>query len=194
MRDVFISPFEDMYIVTECLMTDLRQLLQSISKPMEVAFAQSFTYQILVCFHNVIVRRPKLINLARSKVHTFGWCSSSRLQAKQHILINDNCDLKICDFGLAREHNHQMTGYVTTRYYGAPEVMLIWQTYTSAVGLWIVGCIVAEMILGRILFPGQNHIHQFTLVSDLLGKPPKSHLKKHWSTLNRCRSRKPARL
>lgn len=89
-----------------------------------------------------------------------------------NILINENCDLKICDFGLARLQEPQMTGYVSTRYYRAPEIMLSWQRYGHKVDLWSVGCIVAEMFLGRPLFPGTDHINQFYLITDLLGNPP----------------------
>jgi p38 MAP kinase len=46
--------------------------------------------------------------------------------------VNENCDLKICDFGLARIQDPQMTGYVSTRYYRAPEIMLTWQKYDVA--------------------------------------------------------------
>jgi len=98
-----------------------------------------------------------------------------------NILLNENCDLKICDFGLAREQDAQMTGYVTTRYYRAPEIMLTWQKYTYAVDIWSVGCILAEMLLGRILFPGKDHIHQFTLITELLGKPPREVMDKVYS-------------
>jgi p38 MAP kinase len=65
-----------------------------------------------------------------------------------------------------------MTGYVSTRYYRAPEIMLTWQRYGSKVDLWSVGCILAEMLLGRPLFPGTDHINQFWLITDLLGNPP----------------------
>lgn len=64
-----------------------------------------------------------------------------------------------------------MTGYISTRYYRAPEVMLSWQRYDEKVDVWSAGCILAEMLLGRVLFPGRNHIHQFTLIAKLLGKP-----------------------
>lgn len=67
-----------------------------------------------------------------------------------------------------------MTGYIATRHYRAPEVMLIWQRYTCAVDIWSVGCVLAEMLLGRVLLPGENHVHQFTLITELLGKPPKA--------------------
>lgn len=89
-----------------------------------------------------------------------------------NILINENCDLKICDFGLARVQEGQMTGYVSTRYYRAPEIMLTWQKYSEKVDIWSAGCIFAEMILGRPLFPGKNHIDQFCVITQLLGSPP----------------------
>ncbi|KAJ6086520.1 hypothetical protein N7467_005434, partial [Penicillium canescens] len=164
MRDIFISPSEDLYLVMDCVMTDLHQLIQSAKKPLEGQFIQFFTYQIL--------RGLKYIHSA-GVIH--------RDLKPSNLLINDNCDLKICDFGLAREQDHQMTGYVTTRYYRAPEIMLTWQKYTHAVDVWSVGCILAEMLLGRVLFPGNDHVHQFTLITEMLGKPPKEVMERVYS-------------
>lgn len=89
-----------------------------------------------------------------------------------NILINENCDLKICDFGLARIQDSQMTGYVSTRYYRAPEIMLTWQKYDVEVDIWSAGCIFAEMLEGKPLFPGKDHVHQFSIITELLGSPP----------------------
>lgn len=77
-------------------------------------------------------------------------------QKPSNILVNENCDLKICDFGLARIQDPQMTGYVSTRYYRAPEIMLTWQKYDVAVDIWSTGCIFAEMLEGKPLFPGKD--------------------------------------
>ncbi|BCS29385.1 mitogen-activated protein kinase mpkC [Aspergillus puulaauensis] len=153
MSDIFISPLEDVYLVTELLPTDLHRLLSS--RQLEGTFIQYFSYQIL--------RGLKYIHSA-GVIH--------RDLKPGNILINENCDLKICDFGLARLQEPQMTGYVSTRYYRAPEIMLSWQRYGHKVDLWSVGCIVAEMFLGRPLFPGTDHINQFYLITDLLGNPP----------------------
>ncbi|KAL5343496.1 mitogen-activated protein kinase mpkC [Aspergillus crustosus] len=153
MSDIFISPLEDVYMVTELLGTDLHRLLSA--KPLEDKFVQYFTYQML--------RGLKYIHSA-GVIH--------RDLKPGNILINENCDLKICDFGLARLQEPQMTGYVSTRYYRAPEIMLTWQRYGNKVDLWSVGCIVAEMLLGRPLFPGTDHINQFWLITELLGNPP----------------------
>lgn len=89
-----------------------------------------------------------------------------------NILVNENCDLKICDFGLARLQKTQMTGYVSTRYYRAPEIMLTWRRYNEKVDIWSAGCIFGEMILGRPLLPGKSHIDQFYTITQLLGSPP----------------------
>jgi p38 MAP kinase len=89
-----------------------------------------------------------------------------------NILVNENCDLKICDFGLARIQDPQMTGYVSTRYYRAPEIMLTWQKYDIEVDIWSAGCIFAEMLEGKPLFPGKDHVNQFSIITDLLGTPP----------------------
>lgn len=77
-----------------------------------------------------------------------------------NILVKTNCDLKICDFGLARgfaaaeERELHKTVYVVTRWYRAPEVMLNAALYTRSLDMWSIGCIFAEMILKRVLFPG----------------------------------------
>ena len=56
-----------------------------------------------------------------------------------------------------------MTGYVSTRYYRAPEIMLTWQKYDVAVDIWSTGCIFAEMLEGKPLFPGKDR--EFTVQS-----------------------------
>jgi p38 MAP kinase len=57
-----------------------------------------------------------------------------------------------------------MTGYVSTRYYRAPEIMLTWQQYDHAVDIWSVGCILAEMLIGKPLFPGKDRELAFLLL------------------------------
>lgn len=153
LSDIFISPLEDIYFVTELLGTDLHRLLTS--RPLEKQFIQYFLYQIL--------RGLKYVHSA-GVVH--------RDLKPSNILINENCDLKICDFGLARIQDSQMTGYVSTRYYRAPEIMLTWQKYDVEVDIWSAGCIFAEMLEGKPLFPGKDHVHQFSIITELLGSPP----------------------
>ncbi|CAO3616563.1 unnamed protein product [Mucor hiemalis] len=94
-----------------------------------------------------------------------------------NLLLNANCNLKICDLGLARSANSAdensgfMTEYVATRWYRAPEIMLTFKEYTKAIDVWSVGCILAEMLSGKPLFPGRDYHHQLTLILDVLGTP-----------------------
>ncbi|KAE8135898.1 kinase-like domain-containing protein [Aspergillus pseudotamarii] len=150
--DVFISPRTDVYLVTELLSTDLGRLLEA--GPLEPQFVQYFAYQIL--------RGLKYIHSA-GVVH--------RDIKPSNLVIDENCDLKICDFGLSRPQDHRMTGYVSTRYYRAPEVMLTWQRYGVEMDIWSAGCVIAEMFNGKPLFPGQDPINQFYLILDVLGNP-----------------------
>merc|ERR1712093_886423 len=119
----------DLYIVSELMDTDLHQIIVS---PQDLSddHVQYFIYQIL---------RGLLYIHSAGVLH--------RDIKPSNVLVNGNCDLKICDFGLARvsnnETDHQgfMTEYVATRWYRAPEIMLSWKEYTRAVDIWAVGCI-----------------------------------------------------
>jgi len=89
-----------------------------------------------------------------------------------NLLVNSNCDLKICDFGLARAVDStealELTTYVVTRWYRAPELMLA-DSYQASVDMWAVGCILAELVKRRALFPGKNTLNQLELVTQTMG-------------------------
>ncbi|XP_010513793.2 PREDICTED: mitogen-activated protein kinase 5-like, partial [Camelina sativa] len=87
--------------------------------------------------------------------------------------LNSNCDLKITDFGLARttSETELMTEYVVTRWYRAPELLLNSSEYTYAIDVWSVGCIFAEIMTREPLFPGKDYVHQFKLITELIGSP-----------------------
>lgn len=151
--------FEDVYIVSELMDTDLHQIIGS-PQGLSDDHCQYFVYQIL--------RGLKYVHSA-SVLH--------RDLKPSNLLVNGNCDLKICDFGLARvsnpEENHGgfLTEYVATRWYRAPEIMLSWKEYTKAIDMWSVGCIFAELLARKPLFPGRDYIHQLHLITDLIGTP-----------------------
>jgi p38 MAP kinase len=93
----------------------------------------------------------------------------------ENILLSTNQDeLKVCDLGLARHADEEMTGYLATRYYRAPEFMLTWRTYGAPVDVWSAGCILAELAIGRVLFPGVDHVHHLRLIISLIGSPPEA--------------------
>lgn len=154
--------FEDMYIITELMETDLHQVIYSM-QPMSDDHVKYFLYQMLCALHHI---------------HSAGVLH--RDMKPSNILLNSNCDLKICDFGLARGGLHsessrarslELTEYVVTRWYRAPEIMLNCLHYTEAIDVWAVGCIFAEMLLREPLFPGNDYIHQLKLIVKFLGTP-----------------------
>lgn len=170
----------DMSTKPELMECDLAAIIRS-GQPLTDAHFQSFIYQILcglkyIHSANVLHRDLKPGNL----------------------LVNADCELKICDFGLARgfsidpeENAGYMTEYVATRWYRAPEIMLSFQSYTKAsmflflifplsfefisndykVDVWSVGCILAELLGGRPFFKGRDYVDQLNQILHYLGTP-----------------------
>lgn len=91
-----------------------------------------------------------------------------------NLLISPEGELKIADFGLAREHGDpgaRMTHQVVTRWYRPPELLLGARAYSSAVDMWSVGCIFAELMLRVPYLPGESDIEQLTTIFKALGTP-----------------------
>ena len=94
-----------------------------------------------------------------------------------NLLINSDCLIKIADFGLARSLQNDkscdpvVSEYVATRWYRAPEILLGSRSYSQSVDVWSAGCIVAELFLGKVLFPGKGSLNQMELLIQLLDKP-----------------------
>lgn len=150
--------FNEIYLIQELMETDLHKVIRT--QQLLDDHIQYFAYQTL--------RALKALHSA-NVLH--------RDLKPSNLLMNANCDLKICDFGLARsvassEDNFGfMTEYVATRWYRAPEIMLTFQEYTTAIDVWSVGCILAEMVTGRPLFPGRDYHNQLWLIMEVLGTP-----------------------
>lgn len=100
-----------------------------------------------------------------------------------NVLIDSSCLAKVADFGLARSvaSKYRDTGvftdYIATRWYRAPEIVLGSKKYSKAIDVWSVGCIFAEMVTGRAIFPGKSTIHQIRLIIELLGRPKDEDIK-----------------
>lgn len=163
----FKKDFEDIYVISELMETDLASILKS-SQPLTDDHCQFFLYQIL--------RGMKYVHSAQV-IH--------RDLKPRNLLVNANCDLKICDFGLARisfrDQEFQtcpMTEYVCTRWYRAPEVLCSWIDYTTAIDIWSIGCIFAEMLGRKPFFPGQATQHQLQLIISFVGSPRSEELRK----------------
>ncbi|KAI9716970.1 MAG: Mitogen-activated protein kinase [Chrysothrix sp. TS-e1954] len=152
--------FNETYLYEELMECDLAAIIRS-GQPLTDAHFQSFIYQILcglkyIHSANVLHRDLKPGNL----------------------LVNADCELKIADFGLARgfsidpeENAGYMTEYVATRWYRAPEIMLSFQSYTKAIDVWSVGCILAELLGGKPFFKGRDYVDQLNQILHYLGTP-----------------------
>ncbi|TFK38112.1 mitogen-activated protein kinase [Crucibulum laeve] len=156
-----LEAFKEVYLIQELMETDMHRVIRT--QDLSDDHAQYFIYQTL--------RALKALHSA-DVIH--------RDLKPSNLLLNANCDLKVCDFGLARSvktaepsgtETGFMTEYVATRWYRAPEIMLTFKQYTKAIDVWSVGCILAEMLSGKPLFPGRDYHHQLTLILDVLGTP-----------------------
>lgn len=152
------------YVVLDLMESDLHQIIHS-RQPLTPEHTRYFLYQLL--------RGLKYIHSA-NVIH--------RDLKPSNLLVNENCELKIGDFGMARglsavhseESRSFMTEYVATRWYRAPELMLSLHHYSLAIDLWSVGCIFGEMLGRRQMFPGKNYVHQLQLILSVLGTPAES--------------------
>ncbi|GAX27911.1 hypothetical protein FisN_21Hh261 [Fistulifera solaris] len=210
-----IDDFHELYLVFEYVDTDLWKLIMS-PQYLTTEHIQAFLYQML---------------LALKYIHSFSVIHRDLKPA--NILLNEDCSLKICDFGLARMVSseqkpsaakdntsneplkstlpplfpklpltRQLTKHVVTRWYRAPELILV-QPYTSAVDIWSLGCILAELLSmqdGNVpsyenrkpLFPGgacyplsgdgaalkkDERIDQLSTIFDVIGSPSEEDLR-----------------
>ncbi|UYV64202.1 NLK, partial [Cordylochernes scorpioides] len=152
-----IDYFQEIYVITELMQSDLHKIIVS-AQPLTTDHIKVFLYQIL--------RGLKYLHSAHI-LH--------RDIKPGNLLVNSNCVLKICDFGLARveelDHSRHMTQEVVTQYYRAPELLMGARHYTAAVDIWSVGCIFAELLGRRILFQAPTPIQQLDLIMELVGTP-----------------------
>lgn len=96
-----------------------------------------------------------------------------------NLLLSNRHQLKLADFGLARssiaidgrEGKVDLTNNVVTMWYKSPELLLGSVRYSSAIDIWSSGCVLAELELGRPIFPGKTELEQFDLISKILGSP-----------------------
>ncbi|KAI7127320.1 Negative regulator of the PHO, partial [Hortaea werneckii] len=92
----------------------------------------------------------------------------------QNLLINNQGQLKLADFGLARAFGipvNTFSNEVVTLWYRAPDVLLGSRTYNTSIDIWSAGCIMAEMFTGRPLFPGTTNEDQLLKIFRLMGTP-----------------------
>ncbi|KAG9085352.1 Cyclin-dependent kinase catalytic subunit [Ceratobasidium sp. 370] len=152
-----------LYLVFEFLDMDLKRYMETVNakngnRGMDKQVIKKFTHQLLAGLR---------------------YCHAHRILHRdlkpQNLLIDTNENLKLADFGLARAFGIPLRTYtheVVTLWYRSPEVLLGSRHYSTAIDMWSVGCIVAEMVMhGQPLFPGDSEIDQIFRIFRLLGTP-----------------------
>nr|XP_029118251.1 shaggy-related protein kinase kappa isoform X1 [Elaeis guineensis] len=98
----------------------------------------------------------------------------------QNLLVNPHTQqLKLCDFGSAKVlvKGEPNISYICSRYYRAPELIFGATEYTTAIDMWSTGCVMAELILGQPLFPGESGVDQLVEIIKVLGTPTREEIK-----------------
>ncbi|GMK56218.1 hypothetical protein CspeluHIS016_0300580 [Cutaneotrichosporon spelunceum] len=160
--------YNEIYLYMEPMEADLHQIVRS-GQQLSNLHIQFFLYQLL--------RGMKYIHSA-NVIH--------RDLKPGNLLVNSDCELKICDFGLARGFKPagngvdelRLTEYVATRWYRAPEIMLSNRRYTTAIDVWSIGCILAELLGSKPVFKGKDYVDQLNLILGVLGTPADETLKR----------------
>jgi serine/threonine protein kinase len=114
---------------------------------------------------------------ALAYVHSLGICH--RDIKPQNLLVDPATHiLKLCDFGSAKKliKGEPNVSYICSRYYRAPELIFGCTDYTWIIDVWSVGCVVAELLLGQPLFPGESGVDQLVEIIKVLGTPTKEQI------------------
>lgn len=150
------AKMKDIYLVLPLLDVDMNVILRS-RQQLEMNHYQYFIYQLLC---------------ALSALHKSRVCHRDLKPA--NLMTNISCELKLCDFGLARELDNldsTLTDYVVTRWYRPPELLLQETSYTTAVDIWSAGIIFLEFFTRKPLFPARTSIEELRQLAAAFGKP-----------------------
>lgn len=148
---------EKLYLICEFLDLDLKKYMDTQINGLQPPLIKSYMFQLIKGLH---------------------YCHCHRILHRdlkpQNLLIDQHGMLKLADFGLARAFGVPLRTYtheVVTLWYRAPEILLGSKHYSTAVDMWSVGCIFAEMCIKHPLFPGDSEIDEIFRIFRLLGTP-----------------------
>ncbi|MCQ2815676.1 MAG: serine/threonine-protein kinase [archaeon] len=146
--------------VTEYLPEVLSKVIRKYAKSheqMDIMYIKIFAFQMLK---------------AVGYIHSIGTCH--RDIKPQNILVDTKTlQLKLCDFGSAKKLKEgvQNIAYICSRYYRAPELIFGATEYTCQIDIWSIGCVIAELVLGRPIFQGDSSSDQLVEIIKILGTP-----------------------
>eukprot|EP01038_Epipyxis_sp_PR26KG_P004950 gene4950-6923_t len=153
-----------LYLVFEYVEKNLLEVLEEQPSGLDPEIVRIYIYQLVLAIH---------------------WCHSNNVIHRdikpENLLINVRTKiLKLCDFGFARviskTNNEELTDYVATRWYRAPELLLGSTNYTFGVDMWAIGCIMGEISDGQPIFPGDSEVDQLFIIQKVLGPLTPEHL------------------
>jgi mitogen-activated protein kinase 15 len=150
----------DLYLVFECMETDVHGVIRA---GILLDIHQRYIFWQLCC--------------ALKHMHSAGVIH--RDLKPSNILIRSDALIKVCDFGLSRAFDssspdaaqEQLTDYIATRWYRSPEILFESSNYGVGIDMWATGCILAELVSGRPLFPGASTLDQLERIVSFTGQP-----------------------
>ncbi|WVZ12036.1 hypothetical protein V8G54_016566 [Vigna mungo] len=156
-KEVVVDDFDGTFMVMEYMEYDLKGMMEVKKQPFSISEIKSLVKQLL----------------EGVKYLHDNWVIHRDLKSS-NILLNHDGELKICDFGLSRQYGSPLKPYtpvVVTLWYRAPELLLGAKEYSTAIDMWSVGCIMAELISKEPLFRGKSELEQLDQIFRTLGTP-----------------------
>lgn len=156
-KEVVVDDFDGTFMVMEYMEYDLKGMMEVKKQPFSISEIKSLVKQLL----------------EGVKYLHDNWVIHRDLKSS-NILLNHDGELKICDFGLSRQYGSPLKPYtpvVVTLWYRAPELLLGAKEYSTAIDMWSVGCIMAELIAKEPLFRGKSELEQLDQIFRTLGTP-----------------------
>ncbi|XP_017970959.1 PREDICTED: cyclin-dependent kinase G-2 isoform X1 [Theobroma cacao] len=151
------SNLDSIFMVMEYMEHDLKGLMETMK--------QAFSQSEVKCLMLQLLEGVKYLH--------DNWVLHRDLKTS-NLLLNNQGELKICDFGLARQYGSPLKPYthlVVTLWYRAPELLLGARQYSTAIDMWSLGCIMAELLSKEPLFNGKTEFDQLDKIFRILGTP-----------------------